>query len=132
MILAAAANAAPDYVPRPQGWFLLVPPLTKPKPLTAKQHVDYSAPQERWSAMIIRGRDGRNYDFAGNDVCLAWKTLIGLNLRQDPTIGLHHADTTFALDWLAKSRCVKDNNRHSVITHGDWSEAMKRYFHRSH
>jgi hypothetical protein len=46
--------------------------------------VDDSAPQERWSAMVIHGRDGReghNYDFGANDFCLALKSRIGLNLQ---------------------------------------------------
>jgi hypothetical protein len=132
MIVAAAAHAGPDYVPRPQGWFILVPPLTQTGPLTGKRYVDTSAPQERWSAMVIRGRDGHNYDFAANDVCIAWKNVIGPNLYQDadPTTAFHYGDADFARSWLAKSRCARDDKRDSVITNTDWSRMMKRYFRR--
>lgn len=36
MVVAVAAHSGPDYVPRPQGWFILAPPLTKTGPLTSK------------------------------------------------------------------------------------------------
>jgi hypothetical protein len=82
--------------------------------------------------MVIRGRDGHHYDFATDNMCLTWKNLIGLNLYRDPTIALHRADAIPAVDWLGKSRCIKDDNRHSVITNTDWFETMKRYSQRSH
>jgi hypothetical protein len=109
-----------------------VPPLTKPNPLTGTKHVDDSAPQERWSAMVLHGRQGHNYDFAASDGCVAWKNLIGPNLYQgaDPTTALHYGDAEFAGRWLAKSRCAKDDNRRAVITNTDWSGMMKRYFKR--
>jgi hypothetical protein len=131
-IVGASAHAGPDYVPRPQGWFILVPPLTKAGPLSSKRYVDTSADQERWSAMVIHGRNGHNYDFAANDVCVAWKEVIGPNLYQDadPTTALHYGDAEFARRWVAKSRSAKDDNRRAVITNTDWSGMMKRYFHR--
>ena len=130
MIVAAAAHAGPDYVARPRGWFLLVPPLTKASPLSSKRYVDTSAPQERWSAMVIYGRDGRNYDFSANDVCVAWKTATGVTLYSDPAIALQSGNAEFARRWMDTSRCARDDNRRSVITNADWSEMMQRYFRR--
>lgn len=119
LTFAAAASADDSYVRRPQGWFVLVPPLTASDPVTGAQSVDDSAPQKRWSAMIIRGRDGHNYDFYDEDTCKMWINLLGMRLYQMP------GGTANAL-WLAKSKCTKDDNRHSVITNDHWSKLMQQ------
>jgi len=79
-VFAASVRAGPDYVARPRGWFILVPPLSKPDPLTGARSVDERASQKRWSAMVIRGRDGHDYDFAGEDLCKGWLVLVSHNL----------------------------------------------------
>jgi len=122
------------YVHRPQGWFILVPPLTQPNQLTGKRHIDVSAPQARWSAMVVRGGDGHNYDFASNDDCLAWKRTMGLDVYQSahPGHAGNYDDAKRVIAWVDKSRCAKDDNRQSVITNSDWSKAVARYFNRHH
>jgi hypothetical protein len=41
-ITFGTALADPNYVHRPQGWFLLFPPLTKPDPVTGLSYIDDS------------------------------------------------------------------------------------------
>jgi hypothetical protein len=118
------------YVHRPQGWFILVAPLTEPNHLTGKRHVDVSAPQARWSAMVVRGGDGYNYDFASNDDCVRWKQSMGLDVYQNAHSGKagNYDDAKRVIAWVDKSRCARDDNRQSVITNNDWSKAVARYF----
>jgi hypothetical protein len=120
-VFAASVRANPDYVRRPQGWFILLPPLSKPDPLTGAQSVDEHASQKRWSAMVIRGRDGHDYDFAGEDMCKSCLVVVGVNLSYNKP------GVTFPRQWLAKSRCAKDDYRKSVMTDHYWSEMMRRY-----
>ena len=122
------------YVHRPRGWFILVAPLSEPDRLTGKRHVDVSAPQARWSAMVVRGGDGHNYDFASNDDCVAWKRAMGLDVYQSAHPGQagNHDDAKRVVAWVDKSRYAKDDNRQSVITNSDWSKAVARYFNPRH
>jgi len=122
------------YVHRPRGWFILVAPLTEPNQLTGKRHVNLSAPQARWSAMVVRGGDGHNYDFASNDDCVAWKRTMGLEVYQGAHPGKagNYDDAKRVIAWVDQGRCVKDDNRQSVITNSDWSKAVARYFKRHH
>jgi hypothetical protein len=130
--LAAQALALHNwrYVQRPQGWFILVAPLTEPNQLTGKRHVDLSTPQARWPAMVVRGRDGHNYDFASNDDCVRWKRSMGLDVYQNAHPGKagDYHDAKGVIAWVDKSRCARDDNRQSVITNNDWSKAVARYF----
>src|SRR6185437_8523095 len=100
------------YVHRPQGWFVLVAPLTAPNQLTGKRHVDVSVPQARWTAMVVRNGDGHNYDFASNDDCVRWKGTMGLHIYQSahPGYAGYHNDAKHAMAWVDKSRCAKDDN----------------------
>jgi len=118
-MFATSALADSSYVRRPKGWFVLVPPLTKPDPVTGARYVDAVASQRRWYAMIIPGSDGHNYDFADEKLCNAWKDSTGMKLSK-----LHN---TLPLRWLGRSKCAKDDNRRSVITYERWTAMMKRY-----
>ena len=119
--MAPAVSGDDSYVRRPQGWFILVPPLTKPDPVTGAQSIDDSAPQKHWSAMVIRGRDGHDYDFAEQYLCQTWINVTGLKLYEQ--------SYSFPLHWLSKSRCARDDTGHSVMTNDHWSETMQRYIH---
>jgi hypothetical protein len=118
------------YVHRPKGWFILVAPLTKSNQLGSQRHVDLSAPQARWSAMVVRRGDGHNYDFASNDDCLMWKRAMGLEIYQSAHPGQagNYDDAKSVMAWVDKSRCARDDNRQSVVTNRDWSKAVARYF----
>ncbi|HEV3109921.1 MAG TPA: hypothetical protein VGY99_05450 [Candidatus Binataceae bacterium] len=105
-----------------------MPPLSKPETLTGKQYVDERAPRKRWSAVVARGRDGHDYDFAGEAVCKSWMGFVSVNLLSDNSGGGIY-NKAFPRQWLAKSRCAKDDNRKSVMTDHHWSEMMQRYIH---
>jgi hypothetical protein len=75
LAIASVAIAELDYVRRPQGWFVLAPPLSKPDHVTGLRYIDEGTPRTRWSAVVIRGYDGRFYDYPNEQLCLAWQAL---------------------------------------------------------
>ncbi len=127
-VFAASVCAGSDYVARPQGWFILVPPLSKPDPLTGAQSVDERTSQKRWSAMVIRAREGHDYDFAGKDLCKGRLVLVSHNLYSNTAATVFPSPARLLpRHWLAKSRCAKDENRKFVMTDHQWSEMMRRF-----
>ena len=119
MICAGSSLADPGYVQRPKGWFLIVPPLTKPDPANGKRYVDKSAPEERWFAMVIRGSDGHYYDFADENRCEAWKNATIVKFSK--------LSKTLPLLWVGRSKCTKDDNRHRITTYDRWEQMMQKY-----
>ena len=108
-----AARADPSYVRRPHGWFLLMPPLTHADPVTGVRYVNKTAPQTKWSAMVIRGHDGHDYDFANKDLCVTFMQICALTPSYCGGI------SDFVSSWIAESQCIPDDDRHTVTTQ-DW------------
>jgi len=113
IVLAVSAHADSSYIRRPQGWFLLVPPLTKPDPVTGLRYVDDAAPESKWTGMVIKGYDGNEYDFADQNACQAWKSVAFMKFFH---LFSGSDQDRFAAHWLSKSHCAQDDKRRRVIT----------------
>jgi hypothetical protein len=119
IICAGSSLADSGYVRRPQGWFLVAPPLTKPDSVNGKRYVDKSAPEKRWFAVVIQGSDGQYYDFANQNRCDAWKNAAIVKFSK--------FSKTLPLLWVGRSKCPKDDGRHRITTYEQWEQMMQKY-----
>jgi hypothetical protein len=109
LLLSAIRPARADsaFVVRPKGWMMLIPPLGTPDPVTGEQDILSSAPEKKWSGVVIRGQDGKNYDFVSEDTCTGAAMMIRDKFRADGDRGRMYL--------FINAKCVRDDGRRHVI-----------------
>ena len=107
---ARAGDSSPNFVSRPTGWMILMPPFGRPDHITGEQKILTAAPDKQWTAIVLRGYDGGAYDFADQHRCNLMLTLLGMRLYKDTSeAGLRR------LHLLSTAKCVRDDGRRHVL-----------------
>lgn len=99
-----------DFVARPKGWMILLPPLSRPDHITGEQNILTSAPDRQWSAIVVRGYDGGSYDFSDEHGCKLTMSVLAIKLYNDTSEAASRE-----LHLLASAKCVRDDGRRHVL-----------------
>jgi hypothetical protein len=101
-----------DFVSRPKGWMILLPPLSRPDHITGERTILTSAPDKQWTAIVVRGYDGGAYDFSDEHGCEATKTAWWMKLYKES----YSSDAAVgSRNMLAKAKCLPDDGRRHVL-----------------
>jgi hypothetical protein len=101
-----------DFVSRSKGWMILLPPLSRPDHITGEQTILTSAPDKKWTAIVLRGYDGGSYDFADEHTCKLMLKSLAMRLyngSEETTLKTRH------LHLLSTAKCVRDDGRRHVL-----------------
>jgi hypothetical protein len=101
-ILAAQS----DYVPRTKGWMMLIPPLGSLDRSTGERRILKDTPKKKWTGIVIRGYDGKAYDFVDQDTCQVGMSALVMKLYEDN-------DPQYRA--LSLGKCVQDDGRRNVV-----------------
>lgn len=111
LIVAPRAHAGnSDFVSRPKGWMILLPPLSHPDHITGAQDILTSAPNKQWTAIVVRGYDGGAYDFSDEHECKLTMSGLAMKLYNDSS-----QEASRELHLLSKAKCVRDDGRRHVL-----------------
>lgn len=86
---------------------ILIPPLGKPDPVTGSQAILSSAPEDKWNGVVIRGRDGKTYDFVDENTCRGVALVIRDRFRED--------GDRFRMYLFLNAKCIRDDRKHHII-----------------
>lgn len=98
--------AQTDYVARPKGWMMLVPPLGGIDHSNGQRKILKDSPKKRWTGILIRGYDGKAYDFVDQDTCQVGMSALVMKLYEDN-------DPQYRA--LSLGKCVQDDGRRNVV-----------------